>query len=102
MIIYAAVIGTGIGLKHVEAINNYKGSKVLYICEKNKNKIPKLKKIFPGVEILNNENEIFENKNINLVSIASYDNFHYKQIIKSIKIKKILLLKNLLFKKNLN
>lgn len=88
MIIYAAVIGTGIGLKHVEAINNYKGSKVLYICEKNKNKIPKLKKIFPGVEILNNEKKIFEDKKINLISIASYDNFHFSQIIKSIKNKK--------------
>lgn len=86
--INAGIIGFGIGQKHFEAIHNYKNSKVKIICEKNLNKLNFLKKKFPTIQITNNENDIFLNKNINLVSIASYDNYHYNQIIKSIKYKK--------------
>ena len=35
MKIIAAVIGTGIGEKHIEAINNFEKSKVKMVCEKN-------------------------------------------------------------------
>ena len=35
MKIKAAIIGTGIGIKHFNAIENYKGSKVKIICERN-------------------------------------------------------------------
>ncbi len=85
MKIYAAVIGTGIGLKHFEAINNYKNSKVLLVYEKNKRRSLKLKKIFPDIKFVDTENEIFSNKRINLISIASYDNYHFKQILLCLK-----------------
>ena len=88
MNIRAAIIGMGIGKKHLEAIEGYKNSKVLTICEKDPKKITQLKKKYPNKNIVSNDNEIFQNKNINLVSIASYDNYHYKQVIKSIKAKK--------------
>ena len=54
----AAIIGMGIGFKHLEAIQNYKKSKVSIICEKNKNKIKLLKKKFPNIKITKNENDI--------------------------------------------
>ncbi len=88
MKIIAAVIGTGVGQKHIEAIDKFKRARVEIICEKNKKKIKLLKKRFPSKYIVNDENEIFKNKSINLVSIASYDNYHFKQIKKCIKFKK--------------
>ena len=88
MKICAGVIGAGIGLKHLEAINNYKNSKVKIICETNKNKHAYLKKKFPKIKITSKVSEIFKNREINLVSIASYDNFHYSQVLNSIKFKK--------------
>ena len=84
MNIKAAIIGMGIGQKHFEAIENYKGAKVKIICEKDKKKILQLKKKFPNKIVTNDENKIFNNKEINLVSIASYDNYHFEQIVKSI------------------
>ena len=39
MKIIAAIIGMGVGQKHLEAIENYKNSYVKIICEKNYNKI---------------------------------------------------------------
>ena len=83
--IVAAIIGMGIGQKHLDAIENYKNSVVKIICEKDLKKINFLKKKYPEKEITSNVNKIFENKNVNLVSIASYDDTHYEYILKSIK-----------------
>ena len=88
MKIVAAIIGMGIGQKHLEAIENYKNSKVKVICEKNKQKIKKLKTKYPNKIVTSNENDIFFDKQVNLVSIASYDQFHYDQILKCFKHKK--------------
>lgn len=83
--IIGAVIGMGIGQKHLEAIEGYKNSYVKIICEKNEKKIHLLKKKFPKKIITKNENQIFSDKDINLISIASHDNFHFSQISKGIK-----------------
>lgn len=83
--IKAGIIGTGIGLKHFEAINNYRGSKVISILEKNKKKSVELKKKYKKVIITQDENDFFKNKELNLISIASYDQDHYKQILRAIK-----------------
>ncbi len=88
MKIKAAIIGTGVGIKHFNAIENYKGCKVKIICEKNKSKIKLLKKKYPNKIITSDEKLIYSDKDINLVSIASYDNYHFNQIINSIKSKK--------------
>ena len=88
MKIVAAIIGSGIGLQHFKAIQNFKGSKIKYICEKNSQKRSILKKKFPSVEIIEKPKKIFEDPRVNLVSIASYDNYHYKQVQKCIENKK--------------
>ena len=84
MKIVAAIIGMGIGQKHLDAIDNYKKSFVKIICEKNEKKIQFLKKKYPGKIITKDENVIFKDPSINLVSIASYDDFHYSQVVKSL------------------
>ena len=88
MTIKAAVIGMGIGQKHLEAIEDYKGSIVKTICEKNLKKIKSLKKKYPKKLITSNEDDVFLDKEINLVSIASYDDYHYSQIMKCLKYNK--------------
>ncbi len=85
MKIKAAIIGMGIGEKHLYAIDKYRGSSVKIICEKDKKKINILKKKYSNKIITSNENIIYKDKDVNLVSIASYDNCHYKQIVDSIK-----------------
>lgn len=92
MKIIAAVIGMGIGQKHVEAIEHYEKSRVKIICEKNKKKIKDLKKKYPNKIITNNENLIFSDNEINLLSIASFDNFHFQQVVKGINANKNLII----------
>ena len=57
--IKAAIIGSGIGLKHFEAIHNFQNSKVLIICEKNLAKINLLKK-FPKIKIVDSYKAILK------------------------------------------
>lgn len=82
--INVAVIGLGVGLKHALIYKKNKYCNLKIICEKRKDKIRKFKNYFPNVKFTTNENDIFINKSINLVSIASYDNFHYQHVKKSI------------------
>ena len=44
-----------------------------------------IEKKFPKKIITSDENLIFKDKSINLVSIASYDNYHFTQILKCIR-----------------
>lgn len=83
--IKAGIIGTGIGLKHFEAINRYRGSKVVSVLEKNHKKRFTLKKKFRSVNFFSDEKKFFQQKNLNFISIASYDEDHYLQILKAIK-----------------
>ena len=84
MKVCAGIIGMGVGKKHFEAIEGYKKSYVKTICEKNTTLIRILKDKFPNKIITTNENDIFNDKEINLVSIASYDENHYSQVCKSL------------------
>ena len=79
-----AVIGAGVGYHHASAIFNNKNCNLKYICEKDKNKIQFLKKKFPDTIITTNEDIIFKDKYVKAVSIASYDHYHYSQILKCI------------------
>ena len=81
MKIKSIVIGSGVGLKHVEAINKYKNCEVIAICENDKSKHKNLKRKFKKIKIIKNFKEIQKLKEkINLISIASYDSDHFRQI----------------------
>ena len=67
MKIKAAIIGMGIGEKHLIAIDKYRGCEVKIICEKNKKKMNILKKKYQGKIITYDENLIYNDKEINLV-----------------------------------
>ncbi len=113
--IKAAIIGSGIGMKHLEAIDQYRNSSVKIICEKDIKKVENLKKKFRNIQITSDEEKIFSDKSINVVSIASYDDNHFTQLVKCIKnnkhvivekpmclkVEQLLTIKNLL-KKNKN
>ena len=85
MKINAAVIGSGIGLKHLESLQSLKKVNVKYLCEKNQKRASILKKKFSNIKIIKNDSIIFNDPSINFVSIASYDEYHFAQILKAIK-----------------
>ena len=81
------IIGLGVGERHLEAYLKF-GCEVKKIFDLKKKKMFKIKKKYPMVEICKSESDLINDKEIDIVSIASYDNDHYQQIIKCIKNKK--------------
>ena len=76
------VIGLGVGERHIESYLKF-GCNIKKIFDFNSKKMKLIKKKFPSVEICQSENEIFKDPEINIVSIASYDNYHYEQILRT-------------------
>ena len=83
--IYSAIIGLGVGMKHFDTIRKNKNCEVKMVCDKNTKILKELKKKYKNIHFTSDDNEIFKNKEINLVSIASYDDDHFDQVIKSLK-----------------
>ena len=86
--IKVGIIGLGVGYKHFEAYNFSKNSTVKSVCDFDKKKLFKIKKNYPKIIITQNSSDIIKDKEIDLVSIASYDGYHYEQIKQCIKNKK--------------
>lgn len=82
--INAGVIGMGIGEKHALAYQNHLNARLIAICDFNAGRLSELKVKFPSVNLEANDSLILNNNDIDVVSIASYDNFHYEQIISAI------------------
>lgn len=83
-----AVIGLGVGAKHAQIFYSNKKVNLVSLCDFDDKKINLYRKIFKNCHFTNNSNDIFKNSNIDIVSIASYDNFHAKHILQAIKYNK--------------
>jgi predicted dehydrogenase len=75
------VIGLGVGYHHLKYYFNNKHCNVIKVCDFDKKKIFNLKKKYKKINYCYSDKDVFNDKNIDLISIATYDNFHFKQII---------------------
>lgn len=82
------VIGLGVGAKHAHALYLNKNVNLVSLCDFDNKKLNLYKKIYKNCNFTNNSDDIFKNPNIDIVSIASYDNFHAKHILQAIKYNK--------------
>jgi len=79
----AGVIGMGVGEKHARAYENHQNTILKTICDFDHEKLKELSAKFPNISIETNAQSILEDKNIDIISIASYDNNHCDQIIEA-------------------
>ncbi len=85
--IEVGVIGLGVGRWHLQTYKDSKYVKKIHICDFNKNLEKKMLKVSKKVSIAKFD-DILKNKNVKIISIASYDNYHFSQIIKCLNNKK--------------
>ena len=79
-----AVIGLGVGEQHIYGYKNHPKCKVTKICDFNKDKLNEVHSRHQECIAIENANEILIDPTIDIVSIASFDNFHFSQIIKAL------------------
>lgn len=79
----AGVIGFGVGEQHILGLKN-SGVDVVAICDKNDSKMVEASKKYPECKIYRNANSVINSSEIDIVSIASFDQDHYKHVVNSI------------------
>lgn len=79
----AGVIGMGVGEKHALAYQNHDNINLKVIFDFDQKKTSELKTKFSDVLIADEDQAILNDKDIDIVSIASYDNYHTNQIIQA-------------------
>ena len=82
------IIGLGVGEKHLEIYKKHPNCEVIGVAEFDKKKFNKIKKKYPKIQFYNEAKKLIKENKIDLISIASYDNYHCEQILHSIKYKK--------------
>jgi predicted dehydrogenase len=80
----AAVIGLGVGERHILGYEMDPRCRVVAVCDIDTKKLKEAGTRHPGIKLTNDPLEILEDPNIDVVSIASYDEAHFGQVIKAL------------------
>ncbi len=80
----SGVIGMGVGLNHAYAYQNHRSTSLKSICDFSSEILSNLHSDFNNVSKHTNGEELLNDSEIDLISIASYDNYHFEQVIKSL------------------
>ncbi len=75
------IIGLGVGEKHIEGYRKNIHCDVKLICDFNKEKLNDVSNRHQSINTTSNPIDILTSEEIDIVSIASYDNFHADQVI---------------------
>ena len=80
----AGVIGLGVGEAHIQGYQNHPDCEVVAICDFSDEKLSYAKEQYPDIRLTDKADDLLQDPNIDIISIASYDNYHYEQIIQAI------------------
>ena len=75
--IRVGVIGLGVGSHQARTLYHHSECELISICDFDKNKLTNIGSEFSDVKQTQNDKDILFNPDIDLVCIASYDEFHY-------------------------
>ncbi|MBT3637395.1 MAG: Gfo/Idh/MocA family oxidoreductase [Opitutae bacterium] len=81
----AAVIGLGVGESHISGFEAHPRCQVKTLCDFNPSVLESNAQKYPEKKLVEKADRIFEDPEIDVVSIASYDSFHAEQIIQCLK-----------------
>ncbi len=80
----AGIIGLGVGEQHVEGFERHPDCKVVSLCDIDSAKRYMAHERYPDCAIVDDATALLDDPDIDIVSIASYDDCHYEQIVRAI------------------
>lgn len=78
------IIGLGVGERHIEGYRSHPGCEVVSLCDFDDDKYRAAKKKYTSMLVTKDPDRILSDPDIGAVSIASYDNYHYEQVMAAI------------------
>ena len=82
--LYAGIIGLGVGEQHITGYGANSRFEVLALCDSDIEKLEEVGSRHKQYRLTNNPDEILLDPRINVVSIATYDDVHARQIIQAL------------------
>lgn len=80
----AGIIGLGVGEAHIAGYESHPQCSVVALCDFADDKLEMARSKYPAMRVTAEANDILDDPNIDLVSIASFDNYHHEQIIRAL------------------
>ncbi len=77
----AGVIGLGVGRHHVRAFDAHPGCEVRRVCDIDEGKLTEIGEQYPAIDTCTKAEGILEDDEIDIVSVASYDDVHFEQVM---------------------
>ena len=78
------IIGLGVGEQHIAGYHSHPACQVVALCDFSDDKLAQASEKYPDLKLMGEADELLEDPDIDIVSIASYDNYHHEQIVKGI------------------
>ncbi|MGQ9648509.1 MAG: Gfo/Idh/MocA family protein [Phycisphaerae bacterium] len=79
------IIGLGVGERHIAGYRDHPGCEVVALCDFNEEKRREIAGRHPGVAMKAAAEEVLDDPSIDVVSIATYDHFHFAQAARAIR-----------------
>jgi predicted dehydrogenase len=77
----AAIIGLGVGEQHIAGYRRHPACEVVALCDLSPDKRDMARTRYPDMRVVTEAEAILEDPGIDIVSVASFDNFHATQVI---------------------
>ncbi|HUU27807.1 MAG TPA: Gfo/Idh/MocA family oxidoreductase [archaeon] len=81
----AGIIGLGVGEQHIAGYEKHPHCEVVALCDFSEEKIELARKKYPHLKAVSRAEELLEDGEIDVVSVASYDNYHFEQVERALK-----------------
>ncbi|MBL4700547.1 MAG: Gfo/Idh/MocA family oxidoreductase [Phycisphaeraceae bacterium] len=88
LLLTAGIIGLGVGERHIDGYEADPRCRVKTICDIDPDKLKDVSTRYPGRNLVTDPLDVLDDPEIDVVSIASYDDAHYKQIVRALTNKK--------------
>jgi len=79
------IIGLGVGEKHIASYNQHRNCKVVALCDFRNEKLAEMARKYPDMFVTKHSEEIINDPSIKVVSITSFDNYHYEQVMAALR-----------------
>jgi len=80
----AAVIGLGIGEQHILGYQQHPQCEVVALCDQSNEKRSEVALRYPTITMTSRAEDVLDNPEIDVVSIATYDDSHYEYVIRAL------------------
>src|SRR5205807_1482958 len=82
--IRAAVIGLGVGARHIDSYESDPRCEVVVLCDIDAERLEEIGRLHPGKRLTTDATAVLADPEVDVVSICSYDDAHYGQVMAAI------------------